>query len=490
MSTEKIKGHDRYKHSQFAFTLSTLFSLFFLYLTASNGAMTYMILFIAFSIHSAIQGLLLKRLTVEGLRYDDYTTLTKTLITIQILSLLTGNIFTSTWALRLRQADETVSYTFITYIFVADVLLVSLTALNIFKPFVTNTFLIVLIGQITLTFIDMWLIHYLRHDLSSRAHATRKAQGLAIFFILTAVTGNVLRLLLSYHLYIHYIQSDASRRNRSEVFWQKITRSFTSMLGLLFIVVIFSLSWTSTLTFVERFAVENNYQALLLEPSLAHPFGTDNFGRDVYSRVVKGGVISLSIGLLTTIIPMLIGGALGAISGYFHPLVDQTIMRVLDALYAIPGILLAIAIIAAFGSNTTNLIIALSIGAIPMFARTMRASVLTIKQLDYVKASVAIGESDWKILFKHIVPNALAPMIVRGTLAIGTAVIATSSLSFLGIGVEPHVPEWGNVLRVGSSYLETEPYLAIFPGLAIILLVLSFNFLGDGIRDALDPKMD
>lgn len=490
MSVEKIKAHDRYKHGQFAFILSTLFSLFFLYQTVLNNLTVYTILFIVFSIHTAIQGVLLKRLTVEGLRYNAYTTFTRLLLMMQLFSLFTGNIFTATFAFRLRQSEETMSYTFITYIFIADLLLVILTALNIFKPFVTNMFLIVLIGLIILTLIDIWLIRYLTDDLSSRTHTKQKARRLAIFFILTAVTGNVLRLLLSYHLYIHYIQSDLSRRERSGQFLQKITRSFTSMLGLLFIVVIFSLSWTSTLTFVERFAVENNYQALLLEPSLVHPFGTDNFGRDVYSRVVKGGVISLSIGLLTTIIPMLIGGALGAISGYFHPLIDQTIMRILDALYAIPGILLAIAIIAAFGSNTTNLIIALSIGAVPMFARTMRANVLMIKQLDYIKASVAIGESDWKILFKHIVPNALAPMIVRGTLAIGTAVIATSSLSFLGIGVEPHVPEWGNVLRVGSSYLETEPYLAIFPGLAIILLVLSFNFLGDGIRDALDPKMD
>lgn len=165
-------------------------------------------------------------------------------------------------------------------------------------------------------------------------------------------------------------------------------------------------------------------------------------------------------------------------------------MRVLDVLYAIPGILLAIAIIAAFGANTVNLILALSVGAIPTYARTMRASVLQVSTYEYVDAARAFGSSNAAVIFKHIVPNSLAPMIVKSTLTIGGAVISTSSLSFLGLGIEPHIPEWGNILKLGSTYLETNSYLAIFPGLAIIALVLSFNFLGDGLRDALDPKMD
>lgn len=489
MTTQQIKQHDRYKHGQFALVLSIVFTLFFLYQAVINQTTIYTLLSLAFLFESIIQQLLLKRLGKEGVSPATHSKLTRIYTLLQVFSLATGNVFTASFAFRLRQEKETISYTLMTYILIADIFLVALTALNIFKPYVTNNFLIILIGLIALTVIDGLLMHYLKADLTETKQVTTRMRVLMIFLVITALTGNVLRLLLSYQLYIHYIQTDVSKREQSSQFWQKITRSFTSMLGLLFIVVIFSLSWTSTFTFVESFAVENNYQTLLLEPSLTHPFGTDNFGRDVYSRVVRGGVISLSIGVLTTLIPMVIGGILGAISGYFHPLVDQTVMRILDALYAIPGILLAIAIIAAFGSNTTNLVIALSIGAIPMFARTMRANVLMIKHLEYIEASRAIGESEWKILFKHIIPNALAPMIVRATLAIGTAVIATSSLSFLGLGVEPHVPEWGNVLRVGSTYLETEPYLAIFPGLAIILLVLSFNFLGDGVRDALDPKM-
>ncbi len=490
MTPRQIRQHDRYKHGQFALVLSLVFTLFFLYQAIINQTTVYALFSLAFIFESTVQRLLLKRLVKEGVTSATHSKRTRIYTVFQMFSLATGNVFTASFAFRLRQDKETISYTFMTYILIADVFLVALTALNIFKPYVTNSFLMILIGLIILTVSDSLLMHYLKADLTKTKQLTQRMRLLIIFLVITSLTGNVLRLILSYQLYVHYIQTDVSKREQSSQFWQKITRSFTSMLGLLFIVVIFSLSWTSTFTFVERFAVENNYQTLLLEPGLTHPFGTDNFGRDVYSRVVRGGVISLSIGVLTTLIPMLIGGVLGAISGYFHPLVDQTVMRILDALYAIPGILLAIAIIAAFGSNTTNLVIALSIGAIPMFARTMRANVLMIKNLEYIEASRAIGESEWKILFKHIVPNALAPMIVRATLAIGTAVIATSSLSFLGLGVEPHVPEWGNVLRVGSTYLETEPYLAIFPGLAIILLVLSFNFLGDGVRDALDPKMN
>lgn len=165
-------------------------------------------------------------------------------------------------------------------------------------------------------------------------------------------------------------------------------------------------------------------------------------------------------------------------------------MRLLDILYAIPGILLAIAIIAAFGANTVNLILALSLGSIPTYARTMRASVLYVSTFEFVEAARALGYNNRTIIFKHIIPNSLAPMIIKSTLTIGGAVIATSSLSYLGLGVEPHIPEWGNILKLGSTYLETHSYLAIYPGLAIILLVLSFNFLGDGLRDALDPKLE
>lgn len=205
--------------------------------------------------------------------------------------------------------------------------------------------------------------------------------------------------------------------------------------------------------------------------------------------MIFGARISLIVGFLATLLPFLIGGLFGAISGYFGGRSDNIIMRALDVLYAIPGLLLAITIIAAFGANTVNLIIALSVGAIPSYARTMRANVMQVSTYEFVESARALGADNKQIIFKHVIPNALAPMIVKSTLTVGTAVISTSSLSYLGLGVEPHIPEWGNVLRLGSAYLESQPHLAILPGLAIILLVLSFNFLGDGLRDATDPKL-
>jgi peptide/nickel transport system permease protein len=361
--------------------------------------------------------------------------------------------------------------------------------LNIFKPYVADLFPIgVLILMIIAIFYIAALVIVAKCAESNRTHQV--LWFLTIPLILTSITGNLFALLLGISLIIKLRNQNRLGIGQWSLIWDKITRNITAMLGMFFIIFVFAISICSYITFDYDLAIENNYEVLLQSPSLVYPLGTDNFGRDLFSRIVFGARISLIVGIISTLIPVVIGGILGALAGYYGRQMDNVLMRLLDVLYAIPGILLAIAIIAAFGANTMNLIIALSVGSIPTYARTMRANVLMVSNLEYVDSARALGSSDLAIIFKHIVPNSLAPMIVKATLTIGGAVISTSSLSYLGLGVEPHIPEWGNILKIGSTYLESHSYLAIFPGLAIIALVLSFNFLGDGLRDALDPKMD
>ncbi|WP_084628873.1 ABC transporter permease [Paenibacillus sp. J14] len=374
------------------------------------------------------------------------------------------------------------------YTLFTDVFVIALSALNLFKPYVSDTFLPSMIVLMLIA-----LFHLIALVLVARYTDDRSAAPglvwIAVLLISTSVTGNLFALLLGVNLLIKLRNHGNPGTYKWEEVWSKLTRSTPSMLGLFFIILLFSLSVCSFFTFDYAMATENNYSAILQRPSLAYPLGTDNFGRCLFSRIVFGARISLVVGFLSTVLPFIVGGALGAISGYYGRHTDNIIMRLLDILYAIPGILLAIAIIAAFGANTVNLILALSVGAIPTYARTMRANVLLVSTFEFVEAARALGTSNAAIIFKHIVPGALAPMIVKSTLTIGTAVISTSSLSFLGLGVEPHIPEWGNILKLGSTYLESHSYLAVYPGLAIIALVLSFNFLGDGLRDALDPKL-
>lgn len=489
-----VSHSEIYKHGFFGFVLTAFLSLTLLLVCYNFSANSWrtpfvVVTFIYVSI-TLYQLLLVILLRNDLLQAGAVQKRTQRIGSLQLSSLVVGNVFTATFAFRLIKPKGSINYTFAYYMLLADYLIIAITSLNLFKPYVSNTFLISMTVLLILFLFDIFIVIFLSDNSIPSGRMSKVMKLLAIILFITSLTGNIFRLILSYSLWITYSHNDEAMRDKWIYFWSKLTKNFTAMIGFLFVVFIFSLSITSYGTFVTSFATTNDYTSLLQSPSLTHPFGTDNFGRDVFSRIVFGARISLSIGILTTLIPLIIGGILGALAGYYSQAVDQVIMRIIDVLYAIPGILLAIAIIAAFGSNMMNLIIALSIGWIPTYARTMRANILMVSNLDYVEAARALGESDIVILLKHAIPNAFAPMIVRATLTIGTAVIATSSLSFLGLGVEPHMPEWGNILRIGSNYLETEPYLAIFPGLAIILLVLAFNFLGDGLRDALDPKLN
>ncbi|ETT87934.1 ABC transporter permease [Viridibacillus sp. FSL R5-0477] len=488
-----LKRSQEYKHALFVLVISIALVLVFLVnafdVTEGTWNKVWGSLTIAYLVIACWQTIILVCMKRDLQNTGDIQKRTRLMSAVNLLTILVGNVFTTTFAFRMLRRKASIEYTLSYYMLLTQLLIVSVSLLNLFKPYVSDMFLLSMAVFILLIIFDVVAV-VIFGKLDTDRHIKPAFKWLGIALIITGFSGNIFGFILGYSVLLKSTNRDMSTIDKWNKIWSKITKNFTAMLGLLFVIFTFAISIASYGTFVYEFAVENNYESMLLEPSLANPFGTDNFGRDVFSRIIYGARISLIVGVVSTIIPLVIGGFLGAVAGYYNKSIDNVIMRILDVLYAVPGILLAIAIIAAFGANTVNLIIALSVGSIPTYARTMRANVMMVSNLEFVEAAKALGEEDWKIIFKQVVPNSFAPMIVKATLTIGGAVIATSSLSFLGLGVEPHIPEWGNILKVGSMYLETNPYLAIFPGIAIILLVLSFNFLGDGLRDALDPKLD
>lgn len=457
--------------------MSALLILFSIFRLDWIGLLIYTALTIAVT---AVHHVLLSRFEKKTLKEPEGM---KPLAWILITSILLGNLFAFSSGATVIKKDLKTSYRYSIFMVIIDIFVILVTLTNLFKPFVADLFVpTVAVLAIVLLFHIGILIYGDRFK-----NLSNTMQWVVIgTLVLTALIGNLFAILVAISLHRESQELDYVRRPTSVI--EKLTDNAASLLGLTFIIFLVMISITSQWSFSDSFSIVNDYDNVLVDPSLEYPFGTDNFGRDVFSRVILGARISFFVGFLSTFIPFFVGGFLGAVSGFYGDKVDNVIMRFLDMLYAIPALVLAITIVAAFGTSIQNLILALSIGAIPAYARTMRADVMKVVNYEYVESANALGESDWNIIRKHIIPNAMASMIVRASLTIGISVISISSLSFLGLGVEPHIPEWGNILQTGSTFLETHPHLAIFPGIAIILLVLSFNFLGDGLRDATDPK--
>lgn len=233
--------------------------------------------------------------------------------------------------------------------------------------------------------------------------------------------------------------------------------------------------------------LRNNFRTRLQPPGAMFWFGTDHFGRDILSRILHGGRISLIIGASTVVVTGIFGTAIGAIAGFFRAL-DEPLMRLMDAIMAFPAILLAMAIAAIMGSSVTNVVIALSIATTPHTARIVRGSVLVVREMEYVEAARALGASELRVLFRHVLVNVTGPLIVRLTYVFAIAILAEAALSFIGVGPPPPAPSFGNIIANGRDFMIVAPWITIFPGLAIIAVVLGLNLLGDGLRDVLDPR--
>ncbi|MDR1978638.1 MAG: ABC transporter permease [Synergistaceae bacterium] len=267
----------------------------------------------------------------------------------------------------------------------------------------------------------------------------------------------------------------------------RLRRNYLAMIGLAVILVLILAA-----VFAERIApygyATQDYAMIRKPPSARHLLGTDEFGRDVLSRLIYGSRVSLQVGFIAVSIALAAGGTIGAVAGYFGGAVDNLLMRIMDVQLAIPTILLAIVISSVLGPGLFNLMIAVGITAIPRFARLMRASVLSVKNTEFIEAARAMGASHTRVILLYIMPNCMAPLIVQATINVANAILFAATLSFLGLGVQPPYPEWGGMLSAARPYLRGNAYLSVFPGLAIMITIVALNCVGDGLRDALDPK--
>ncbi len=285
------------------------------------------------------------------------------------------------------------------------------------------------------------------------------------------------------------ISADAVRTPASE-FWRKFRRQKIGLVAGAFVVLLVVIAIAAP--WIVPYDAENyfDYDLLNARPSLAHWLGVDALGRDIFSRILMGARISLAAGFVSVAAGAIVGTVLGLVAGYYEGWADRIIMRICDVLFAFPGILLAIGIVAILGGGMANVIVAVAVFSVPTFARLVRGNTLALKNLTFIEAVRSVGASDWTIIARHIFPGTISAVIVYFSLRIGTSIITAASLSFLGMGAQPPTPEWGAMLDAARADMLTAPHEAIFPALAIFATVLAFNLLGDALRDALDPKLE
>jgi len=280
------------------------------------------------------------------------------------------------------------------------------------------------------------------------------------------------------------------KKSNAYELWARFLKNDTAVLGMvIFALIVLVAVFAPLIADYNSVAIKINISGRLQSPSWGHWFGTDELGRDILARIVHGARISLVIGISAIGVSLLVGGAFGAASGYYGGKLDSVIMRAMDVFLCLPDVLLALAIVAAFGNTQLNLVIAIGLSFAPKFSRVVRAAVMTVRDNEYVEAARSIGARDRRIISHHVLINCMGPIIVQVTLYVASAILTISALSFLGLGIAPPTPEWGNMLASGRTFMRDCPYIVMAPGLAIFFTILALNLLGDGLRDTLDPRL-
>ncbi len=280
------------------------------------------------------------------------------------------------------------------------------------------------------------------------------------------------------------------KKSRLQETWNRFLRNKLAVIGLFIsVIIILAAILAPAIANYDTDAIKINVPNRLKAPSLAHVFGTDELGRDILARIVHGARISLVVGCAAIAVALFLGGGLGAIAGYSGGKIDDVIMRCMDVFLCLPDVLLALAIVAAFGTNLVNLTIAIGLAFTPKFSRVVRSAVMTVRGVDYVEAARTIGATNTHIITSHVLINCFGPIMVQVTLYVANAILTIAAMSFIGLGIQAPIPEWGNMLASGRVYMRDHAYIVMAPGLAIFLTILSLNLLGDGLRDALDPRL-